>query len=481
MSTDELPEDYKRRRAADEVFWHEQERNIQGALGQPCCTLSGIASGLLRIKGRFAIVVHGEDECAGCFRHMGPGMAGLFCTGLTEQEFVTGKTAEPLRRCLEVVSEELQPEAIFVLGACPVEVIGDRFEVVVAEVNARYPQITMVALHTSGLKVGSQTAMLDWMFESLATLPPRQLGQERWRRETVRMALKVLNEVVEDEPAPLDAAVDEVLARGALGRLTPERSVVFVGLPMPRQLRDGRPEHIEVLQAAGLRVLGNFPGAATLDDWRAIKVPRASFVADRSLYPRLVAVLEASGQAVVEVPLPVGIGQTDEFFATVGRITGQAEAIEAAVAPRRARAQARLDAFKARFGGLRLAYGMRMNNNYNADELAYQGLGDYPALAELGFDVTLVVQGPPDKRGKFATMFERRGVQLPFEMFAEPWVLGDLLRDGAFKVACVADHCRSECQKAGAALLPLRSFDPYYEGVVRNCDHIERVLGTLGL
>ena len=56
------PESFLRHKEADQPFWKEQERSIQGALGQPCCTLSGISSGLIRLPGNFAVVVHGEDE-----------------------------------------------------------------------------------------------------------------------------------------------------------------------------------------------------------------------------------------------------------------------------------------------------------------------------------------------------------------------------------------------------------------------------------
>ena len=188
----EWPEAFRALRAEDEKFWQEQERNIQGALGQPCCTLSGISSGLLRMRGNFALVIHGEDECAACFRHIGPGTVNLFCTGLTEQEFVTGRTSEPLTRCLEAVCDEVKPEGIFVLGACPVEVIGDRFETVVEKVAKRYPHIPMVALHTSGLKVGTQTAMLDWMFEQLASLPSKAPQSPAWRQELGRGAIASL-------------------------------------------------------------------------------------------------------------------------------------------------------------------------------------------------------------------------------------------------------------------------------------------------
>ena len=325
-TTDDLPESYKALRERDEAFWVEQERNIQGALGQPCCTLSGISSSLLAMRGHFALVIHGEDECAGCFRHMGPSTMQLFCTGLTEQEFVSGRTSEPLKRCLRLVCTEIEPEAVFILGTCPVEVIGDRFETTVAQMQEEFPEIPMRALHTSGLKVGTQTAMLDWFFETLASLPTREPVDDQWKREVGVKAMMVATSALSPWARGLDEDVEQMLASPRRPRLERESTLAFVGLPRTRRMRTGRPEYVDVLGTAGLRVIANYPSGASLDDWRAIKFPKASFVADRSLYPRLVGILEESGQEVVEVPLPVGVGQTDRVYEAIGRVMGREDA-----------------------------------------------------------------------------------------------------------------------------------------------------------
>jgi nitrogenase molybdenum-iron protein alpha/beta subunit len=465
-----LPPTFVALRAEDESFWQDQERNIQGALGQPCCTLSGIASGLLRIRGHFAIVIHGEDECAGCFRHLGPQMVNLFCTGLTEQEFVTGRTSEPLRRCLDAVCAEVQPEGIFVLGACPVEVIGDTFEDVVAEVARRHPAIPMVALHTSGLKVGTQTAMLDWMFEQLASLPPKPTPAPSWRRAMGHAAL-----------GALDHALGARTEAPALPPPPEQRpTIALLGLPPWHPRGRMLPEYVGVLDRAGIEVLANFPHNASFDDWRAIRTTAATFVADRSLYPKLGRVLSRDARPFVEVPLPVGLQATDAFYAAIGQATDRGAEIERAVADVRARATESIATFKGRFEGVKLAYGLRMNNNYNADELAYQGTGDLTALEELGFDITLLVQGPPDKREKFGQLFERRGLHFKFDMFAEPWILGEVLRDGGFEIACLADFARSEAQRARIPMFPVRRLEACYDGIVDNTVLLTRLLAPAG-
>ncbi len=173
------------------------------------------------------------------------------------------------------------------------------------------------------------------------------------------------------------------------------------------------------------------------------------------------------------------MGQTTEFYQTIGELYGITEAIDKATAELRTATEQRVATFQERYKGLRVAMGLRMLNNYEADQLAYQGLGDFAALAELGFDLTIMIQGPPDKREKFQRLFESRGITHPFEMFPEPWNLSEYIGGGRFDVAYMADHCRGECRKAGVPMIVSREFDPYYAGVQGNLDHLDRMLQSL--
>lgn len=472
------PESFLRRKDADLPFWSEQERTIQGALGQPCCTLSGIATGLIHLPGNFAVVVHGEDECAACFRHLGPQTPNFFCTGLTEKEFVTGETATRLRACLRLVAMEVAPEAIFVLGACPVEVIGDRFETVVAQVHKEFPDIPMVALHTSGLKVGTQTAMLDWMFQALASLPVKPPMDNRWRESAQHAAVDVVIGAATRDRRALGRAVPMIRQLTDEPSLPPEDCVNLVGLPGKRPRRRAVPEVVDLLHDAGLHVVANYPHASSLADWQAIGWARNSFIADRSLYPKLVESLQERGQNVSDIPLPIGLEQSVDMYAAIGDATGRRATLDAVIAPFVAEAQEHVTRFRKRFGGMRVAYGLRMANNYEADLLAYNGLGEHRFLEELGLDVTLLVQGPPDKRDRFAKMFQRRGLEIPFEMFLEPWVIHDVLGRGKYDITILADHCRNEAEKAGVPMIPTRSLDPYLESVGFNVQYLENAINS---
>ena len=72
-------------------------------LGQPCCTLSGISSGLITMPGDFAVVIHGSTNV----RRVSTTWASVdrfFCVGLNEADFTSGDP-DKLEECLELVVE----------------------------------------------------------------------------------------------------------------------------------------------------------------------------------------------------------------------------------------------------------------------------------------------------------------------------------------------------------------------------------------
>jgi len=450
--------EFKRKRELDEGFWQDLEARLRSSLGQPCCTLSGLSTGLIAMPGNFAVVIHGESECASCFHHTGVSTHKFYCVGLTEDDFTSGETRGKLKECLQLVATETKPDVIFVLGACPVEIIGDQFETPVEEVE-KETGVPMKALHTSGLKVGSQAAMLDWMFETLASLPPASPNNMKWV-----MGAEYFGAERRD--------------REARTRTTPpkKKSLNLIGLPDFR--RGNPPEWYQVLSEAGLAVIANAPYGADLDVWRSSTFARKTFVADKRLYPRLFKVLEDSGQEIVEVPLPIGVKQTEEFYRIIAREFAVEKIMEEIIADRRARAQEKLEAFAKRVNGIKMAMGIRMLNNYRADQLAYEGLGDVEALAEMGFDIKLLVQGPPEERmrQKFVETFEELGCTLPFDIFPEPWGIGQRLKDGGFDAAYLADHCRMEAHEANVPMVVSRELMPYFEGVETNLIRMGKTL-----
>jgi nitrogenase molybdenum-iron protein alpha/beta subunit len=461
-------------REKDEGFWQEQEARLRGQLGQPCCTLSGMGSVLASMRGRFAVVIHGERDCANCFQHRGPGVVNFFCSSLTEEEFTSGKTQDSLRRCLELVVKEHSPQVVLVLGTCLVEMIGDRFEMIVDQM-AESSGVPMVALHTSGLALGTQAEMLDWLFETLASIPQIKSTDRKWYRKAVDLGPQLF---YDEEERNIDASRRLFELCTALEVPKPvdrSRSLNLIGMPRAGVLQK---EPASILEAAGLEVNGAYPFDATLNDWRTIGRAAASFVADRSLYPRLVKRLEEYGQQVLDVPLPVGLENTTEFYRIIGTAFSVEKQLDQAMSGPFEGLQRQIDAFRRRRGGTRMAVGIRMLNNYRADQLAYEGLGDINALREMGFEIKLFIQGPPEEESQkqFASSLKQLGCHLPFEVFPDPWSLGERLRGAGFEVAYLADHSREEARKAGVPMITSRGLAPFFEGIPSNLILIERLL-----
>lgn len=467
---EQLPAAYIEARTKDEAFWEAQEQRIQGRAGQPCCTLSGISTGLMALHGRFAVIVHGEDECAACFFHTGPSAPQFFCTGLTEQHFVLGETRGPLEKCLRVVARDIAPEAIFVLGACPVEVIGDRFEIVVADIQGEFPDVPMVALHTHGLRVGSQAAMLDWMFSTLAALPSRMAKTAEPEPPRIKEALlSAVKAVVKRD----SASWDEARAHYRGQPMFQERSINLLGFPRGRW--GHRLELDSFLEGHDVAITA-LPGHATLEEWRNATQARATFAFDRGLYPKLIEALEGAGSTVVDVDIPVGIEASRSFYADVGSRLGLADVVAAASREPEAQAREAVAAFRRRHGGMRMAMGLRLGNNYHADHIGRMGLGDFQFLSECGFTITLLVQGPPEKHERFAVFFRDNGIDQPFVMFPEPWTISQWLDGDRYDIAYLLDHCRGEADKAGVPMIASREFEQGFAGVAENIRYLERAL-----
>jgi hypothetical protein len=419
--------------ASDERFWKEQENRLTRQIGQPCCSLNALAGMLVTMPGDFAVVLHGEADCANCFVHApGPSADKFYATRITQSQFTLGKTAEPLARCLRLVVKHRQPQAVFVLGNCLMEMIHDDFERVTREVQEE-TGTPVIALRTSGLKAASQAEMVDWLYSTFAALAKR--GEAR---------------------------------RGLIN---------FIALPEINRT-ELRRELESILAAAGLRMRGRYPFETSLSDWQGILEAEADFVVDKSLFPRLVKSLDSLGAATVEVPLPVGLASSSRFFEAIGRHFGALKAVQRACAPLEEKARRRLERFREKYGGLRVAVGMRMENNCRADQLAYDGLGDLSLFVEAGFKVDLFIQGPPEEKARrqFKARLVQLGCDMPFHVFPDPFNLPPLLKAGRFDVAYLADHARGEALKAGVPLIRSRSLEPFFGGMLNNLDYLDQVL-----
>ena len=457
-------------RARDEAFWQRHEARRDKQLGQPCCTQSGMSWAMIDMPGDFAVVIHGEFDCVNCFHHhLGRSAANFYTTRLSEQQIITGQTQEPLRRCLRLIAAERRPEAVIVLGTCPVEVIGDRFETVVASVAAE-TGVPMIALHTSGLSLSSQAAMLDWLYTELASLPTAPAQNRAWQRDVAALALDLLDD------ASGEGAIDALRQRLDAQRTT--TSLGRVNLVATPTGEVAEPEPVRLLANVGLTVNGVYPNGASVRDWRSIGHASASVVVDPSMFPRFIKRLQGMGQAILPAPLPVGLGATRAFYDRIGRHFGITDAMDAALAPIVAPLEDATARLRERAQGRKAVVAIRMLNTFAADQLAYEGLGEVAFLEELGLDVHVLVQGPPEQRSHdaFAARLAELGFTLPFRIFRGPFELREILREGRYDLGILPDSARGQARDAGLAMLAARSLPAWFRGVPAALDRLARQL-----
>lgn len=414
----------------DESFWKKQEKRKKGLLGQPCCTQSKMSWALIHMPGNFALVIHGEEDCLNCFHHhTGPSAGQVFSTRLTAYQITSGKTQRPLEHLLRLIVSERTPEAIIVLGTCPVEVIGDQFDETVDRLSLE-TGVPMAALHTSGLKMAQLAEMQDWLYETLADLADTSI---RPQNDTFNL----------------------------------------IGMP---EWAEESPETNEVFRAVGITLNGMYPNATAWSTWRRIGGAQKSFVVDMQSTPKLVKKLESLEQGVLEIPLPIGAQQTTQFYATIADAFGVASDMDEFLSLRKERAEQAIATFRDSFRGTPIALTLRMLNTYRSDQLAYGGLGDFAFLEECGLHVSLFIQGPPEEHDRFAsTLLNQYGVSNPVHVFPGPWVLGSHLRDRGFRQAIAPDSCTATLRNDGVSVIPSRTFAPFYAGIESSLRSLTRL------
>lgn len=386
---------------------------------------------LFDMPGDFAIVIHGESDCLNCFfHHQGRSGARYYSSRLTDNQITLGDTQRPLGHLLRLIAAERKPEAVIVLGTCPVEVIGDRFEVIVEAVSAE-TGVPMVPLHTHGLALMPLHRVQDWLYATLAGLP--------------------------QHPAP------------------GKRGVNLLGLPPGHDSAELR----DVLAALGTEVHGTYPDRVPLDGWRRITHAEACFAVDSSMYKKLSRVLSKAGQPIVDVPMPLGVSNTDTFYRAVADHLSATDRLGAATGGHRAALADAIAAFRARAAGRKIALCVRMLKTHRADLLAYGGLSAHALLAELGFTVEVLVQGPTEASAMagYARHLQKQGLgDVPFTPFPGPWKLGEALKAGGFDGAIMSDVARNVVEQAGVPWVSSGALRPLYAGMPANLSLLERLL-----
>ncbi len=383
------------------------------------------------LDGQLSVVIHGESDCLNCFfHHSGNGGIRFYSTRLTDHQISTGQTQAPLAHLLRLIAQERKPDAVLVLGTCPVEVIGDRFETTVMAV-AEETGVPMVALHTHGLAMMPLHTVQDWMGSTLASLPQHDCPARR--------GINLVG---------LPAGFDEEVLRG-------------------------------VLNALGTELRGVFPNRVPLSAWQQISHAEHSLFVDSGMFRKLARVLKRGGQSIHDVPMPLGIQGTSDFFREIARHTGFSGSVDDILAPHISPLREPLAAFRSRALGTRVALCVRMMKTHRSDILAYDGLSPYWMLSELGFSVDILVQGPTEEGAvaSYVEMVEKRGITgVAVVPFAGPWMLGTVLREGGYQAAVMSDVARNVVEQAGIRWVSTGGLRPFYAGMSSNLALLERLI-----
>lgn len=391
-------------------------------LNQVVCTLEGMCFRLQMTPGEFAVVIHGDRDCANVlFSGMDfPGSNRFFCTNLSGDQALAGRSSRRLEQCLELVCRETGPQVVFLLGTCLSALIGEQSQEIARQVTQRTGS-RILALPGAGMRFVSQAEICD-RFASL------MLGAA--------------------EAADPDG-----------------RAVNLIGFH-PGQ------EVLSLLDKLGIRVNSLLDLSASLSAWKALGRAGTNLVVDRGLFQAFLGQTESRlGQSTVEVPFPVGARATSGFFRNVTRAIEPRD--KSCLVEPAGKAQAAVDQAARRIRGKRLGYNIGSLKNLDPQSLALEGLSVLPVFEELDLEPTILVQGDdrPERLSAVRGCLAGFGCRHPVEVFSDTVFFLDLCRKLELDLVYAADHLGG-----GPGFLPIGSLQPGFAGVTAN---LERILGAL--
>ncbi|MBM4355556.1 MAG: hypothetical protein FJ109_17505 [Deltaproteobacteria bacterium] len=453
-----------------------------GELAQPSCSMVGLGSLLLETEGSFAVVIHGDADCINPFlkvfpHRLAPDVGRMrlssdrfHVTGLTEPEVISGGGRERLLRCIETAVEQQAPEIVFVLGTCLAEMIGEDIQGICESAGSRLG-LPVIPLRTGGLRLKTQAELLD-RFGTLLASPPGTTGHG------------------EGNDAPGGPGADAAASVPCNRLPTPESEesqsagggIVLLGYPALRPWEWD--EVAGLVGAAGGRLAAELPARSSLAAWQRLTGADLVAIADPAFWPDLIALLERRNVPWVELPPPVGLQASHSFYDKLlshcprgGQAAQMLDELSRST-------RSFLDSLPATGGlglsGLRVAYCIGSIKNYVAGQLAREGLGELPALLELGCDVEVLIQEREDQgaRDRVRRNLDLLGVDLPFRNFNDPGVLGRELTAGKYRLAYCQDHLAGQARQAGLAHVRFGALRPGFVGMVHNARTLQAALST---
>jgi len=386
----------------------------------------------MRTDGNFAVIIHSYPDCANVIPK---GMLGqlpgrFFCTNLRESDVMSGTTMDRLQECVKLVAEVENPDAVYVFGSCLSELIGDDIESVAAAAAGEL-STTVIAVTSSGLDDTSQKRVIDRHAELMYCAARTGPGTQK----------------------PL--------------------TVNLIGLPYD----DGEIE--EILAEAGIGVNVHLNEKSRMSDWIKLLSGALNVVLDKELYSNLTGRMKAEhGTPLIEVPIPAGVKGTDSFFLKIAAHFKRKSQMKSVIEEKRKEAFEAVARKKADWKGLKLAYNIGTDRNYIPHITARNGLCEVDFFRELGFDVTLLIQGSPepDRVLFISRLLDEMKITADFDIFVDNVSMTPALKKKNYNLVYCVGAMAEMVRPTQVPMIALGSLRTGYNGCLYNLGLIEKTL-----
>lgn len=403
-------------------------------LSQSACLLEGLCIYLHRTEGDFAVIIHSYKDCANVFPR---GMTNayittpgrFFCTNIRESDIMSGTTMDRLEKCVRLVAEEKKPDIIYVFASCMSELIGDDIKSC-ADHMSREMGIPIVGVTSSGLDDTSQKRIVEWHAELMFLV--------------------------------CDLKMEKI-----------PRSVNIIGYPY-----DQHSEIRELLEEAGVKVNAWIDGSSSQNEWKKLPAGSLNVVVEKELYSSIITKMKDAGVDYVEAPIPVGVASTELFLNKIGSCLGVQEEIKAVVEKRRSEALNAKDAVSKKCAGREMGFNIGTERNYRPFVVAMDGLGEIGFFKELGFNITLLIQGSPDGGRKLliSQLLQKMKIEADFDIFVDNVSIATAVQKKDYDLVYCAEFMSEMIRPTGTPLIGIGRLKMGFEGAIKNYEMVEKAL-----
>ena len=347
-------------------------------LGQHCCGLHGWLRCLSYAKGDFVTIIHSDMNCSNLLQKNEISFfEKVFCTNLTDQEIISGKSNEKLKEGIKIISNELKPKAVLVLDSCMSLIIGEDTSLALKEISS---DINIPIFHekTSGLRFENPDEIIDnvasFLFDYIYTN----------NKDKILKKPKSIN----------------IFGFEYYGGV--EKLSFF----------------IDELAEYGIKVNTIVGPFSDIRLWEESLNAELNICFDKRLYKNVFSrYKEKLGTEVIEAPFPVGFKSTKEFIKLIS------EKLELDYLAMFKKNKEKLDELekyileqKAILKNKKIIYNIASNLDFSTTNSAKGGLLMINLFRELEMDIQIFIQGNPEEHNRIKVEEGLRNLEI-FENF----------------------------------------------------------------